>query len=105
MKLFGKSRSLIAEIDSYLEVIQQSGLLFFEAVREYMDGKLDLFEKRLIEVKKAEQDADKLRRDIKHKLYSHLLIPESRGDVLALLETLDDVPDTVYKILQNFLYL
>jgi len=102
MKLFGKSKALIAEIDSYHRVIQQSGLLFYEAIREYLEGKLDLFEDRVIQIKKVEIEADKLRRDIKHKLYSYLLIPESRGDVLALLETLDDVVDMTHKVSKNF---
>ena len=102
MKVFGKSKALIAEIDTYLQVIQKSGLLFYEAIQEYLAQKEELFENRAAEIRKAEHEADQLRRDIKHKLYSYLLIPESRGDVLALLETLDDVVDVADKIIQNF---
>jgi len=102
MKVFGKSKALIAEIDSYLHEIQKSGLLFYEAIREYLAHQQGLFENRAQEIRKVEQEADRLRRDIKHKLYSYLLIPESRGDVLALVETLDDVVDVADKIIQNF---
>lgn len=102
MDFFGKSRELEGEVEDYLETIQKSGLVFYEAIREYMTDESELFEKRVVEIKKIEQEADRLRRNIKHKLYSHMLIPDSRGDVLALLETLDDVVDASYKILQNF---
>ncbi len=101
MKLFGKSKGLIGEIDIYLNTIQKAGLIFNEAIKEYMNEELDLFEKRVVQIKKVETDADSLRRDIKHKLYAYLLIPDSRGDVLALLETLDDVVDVSFKILQS----
>jgi hypothetical protein len=36
MKVFGKSKALIAEIDTYLQVIQKSGLLFYEAIKEHL---------------------------------------------------------------------
>jgi uncharacterized protein len=102
MKVFGKSKALIAEIDTYLQVIQKSSMLFYEAIREYLNKKTDQFEDRVKELGKVEEEADRLRRDIKHKLYSYLLIPESRGDVLALIETLDDVVDMAEKIIKNF---
>ena len=41
------------------------------------------------EVNNMESEADHLRRGIEKQLYSQTLIPESRGDVLGLIETLD----------------
>ena len=38
-----------------------------------------------------ETQADGLRRDIEQSLYKNILIPDSRGDVLGLIETADDV--------------
>ncbi|NQU64977.1 MAG: TIGR00153 family protein [SAR324 cluster bacterium] len=99
ISIFGKSKDLIDDISVYLQVIQTSGLVFYEAIKEYMNGEFDLFEDRVVESKKIEHEADSLRRDIKHKLYKFLLIPESRGDVLALLETLDDIVDVSYNTL------
>ncbi|MBT4263394.1 MAG: TIGR00153 family protein [Deltaproteobacteria bacterium] len=99
INIFGKSKDLIGNINVYLQTIQTSGLVFYEAIKEYMDGQNDFFADRVVEIKKIEHEADSLRRDIKHKLYKYLLIPESRGDVLALLETLDDVVDVSYNTL------
>jgi len=42
-------------------------------------------------VRSLETDADNLRRSIETQLYSRTLIPESRGDVLGLLENLDNI--------------
>jgi hypothetical protein len=40
-----------------------------------------------------EHEADELRKNIETKLYTQTLVPESRGDILALMETSDDVID------------
>ena len=46
------------------------------------------------DIHKLESDADDLRRDIEMKLYGQALLPESRGDLLGLLETMDTVPNS-----------
>lgn len=51
-----------------------------------------------------ESRADDIRRDIEMKLYGQALLPESRGDLLGLLETMDTVPnaaETVISILET----
>ena len=54
-------------------------------------GRTQAFEEKLHHLKSLESTADSLRRAIEIKLYSQTLIPESRGDVLGLLETMDSV--------------
>lgn len=44
-------------------------------------------------VHKAESMADDIRRDVESMMYSKALFPESRGDILGLLETMDRVPN------------
>jgi len=53
-------------------------------------------------VDKLESKADNLRRKIENELYTHSLIPEHRGDVLGLLETLDEVIDMTKETLLQF---
>lgn len=51
-----------------------------------------------------ESKADDLRRDIEMLLYGQALLPESRGDILGMLETYDTVPnaaETVLAILET----
>ena len=55
------------------------------------EGASEEFKERLDTVGELETQADSLRRDIEQKLYKNILIPDSRGDVLGLIETADDV--------------
>jgi len=50
----------------------------------------------------TESDADHLRRKIETKLYLETLIPESRGDVLGLLESCDKVLNMTAETLLQF---
>ena len=97
-----KSKQLEGEIDGYLDRVSTAGLIFQEGVKAYVNGKKDKFERNFIDISTLESDADNVRRDIKHKLYTYMLIPESRGDVLGLLETLDDIVDICEKVLEQF---
>lgn len=55
-------------------------------------GKL---EEEIIAVHRVESSADDLRRDIELLLYGKALLPESRGDILGILETYDRLPNCV----------
>ncbi len=100
--LFRQSRELEAEIDEYLDLILQGGLLFRQGVKCFLDHRLEEFEQRLEELRGIERRGDTLRRGIESKLYLHTLIPESRGDVLGLLESADEVLNVVTSTLLRF---
>ncbi len=95
LSLFRGTRELANEIDTFLDKLSQSGLLFKRAVQIYLaDGYGAEFEEKLQSVNRLESEADGLRRSIETQLYTQTLIPESRGDVLGLLENLDSVHST-----------
>jgi predicted phosphate transport protein (TIGR00153 family) len=89
--LFRRTRNLERKIDEYLDLVVQGGLLYRAGVDYYLDGRSEDFEARLAELDEIESRADDLRRDIETRLYTDTLIPESRGDVLGLLEAIDKV--------------
>lgn len=97
-----KTKKLEAEIDSYLDRVSTAGLIFLEGVKSYLSKNYERFEQYNEELGELESEADETRREIKHQLYTYMLIPESRGDVLGLLETLDDVIDICEKVLEQF---
>ncbi|MCP4156123.1 MAG: DUF47 family protein [bacterium] len=101
MKLLQKSKTLIAEIDDFWDTMGQAALVFRAGSNDFLDNRLERLQERLQEIHKLENDADTLRRTIKHKLYAQMLIPESRGDVLGLLETSDNVIDKAKKLLNS----
>lgn len=100
--LFRATRALESAIDKYLNDVSQGNIVFVEAVKNYMHGKKENFDSHLQTIDKLEGEADRLRRDVESDLYAHSLIPEHRGDVLGLLETMDDVIDTAKETLIQF---
>ncbi len=89
---FRRTRALENEIDAFLDKLSESGLLFKRAVQIYLDeGASADFDQKLQAVNRMESEADELRRSIVTQLYTQTLIPESRGDVLGLLENLDSL--------------
>lgn len=92
LALFRRTRSLETEIDRFLNQLSESGLLFKSALQTYLrEGASEEFERKLHHVNALESQNDSLRRSIETQLYAQTLIPESRGDVLGLLENLDSV--------------
>ena len=90
------------QIDDFLNQISEAGLLFKLAVDIYLNGKKERFQKQIDEITKIEHKGDALRRSIEEQLYRETLIPESRGDVLDLLENLDALLDRFKGTLYRF---
>ncbi|VAV96440.1 Phosphate transport regulator (distant homolog of PhoU) [hydrothermal vent metagenome] len=92
LQLFRRTRQLEKQIDSFFDKLSESSVVYRLAVRVYLkEGANEEFEERLVRVNKLESEADDLRRDIETQLYSNTLIPDSRGDVLGLIETVDQL--------------
>lgn len=100
--LFKSSRSLQAAVDEYLDSVSQGVMVFNMGVGNYLAKKEKKFLENLEAVDKLESKADRLRRLVENDLYSHSLIPEHRGDVLGLLESIDNIADDSKEILNQF---
>ena len=85
--------SIEKQVDDFLDQIREAGLLFQSGVGIYLKGKKDAFLKKTKEISEVEHKGDILRRSIEEQLYLKTLIPESRGDVLDLLENMDALLD------------
>lgn len=100
-QLFKKNKQIEVEIDQFLDIIVQAGLLFRKGIQLYLENRMDEFETRVAELRAAEKEADILRRNIETKLYLKTLIPDARGDVLGLLEHSDSVLNKItYNLLE-----
>ncbi|NQU62847.1 MAG: DUF47 family protein, partial [SAR324 cluster bacterium] len=102
IKIFGRIARMEGDVKSYLYHVQRSALIFDEAIQEYMNDDIARFETRLDEIGKLEGEANRLRRKVRDKLYQHMLIPEVRGDVWELLESLHKLIDVTKKSLENY---
>ena len=88
--LFSGTRSLENQIDEFLDKISEAGMVFGRAMCVYLDqGPSDEFDSFLDQAADIERRGDELRRTIEAELYVRTLIPDLRGDVLALLESMD----------------
>ncbi|MDI7258586.1 MAG: DUF47 family protein [Thermodesulfobacteriota bacterium] len=77
------------QVDDFLDQTSESGLLCKSGVEAYLKGNMEAFESSLKAVIDAEHRGDMLRRNMEQDLYRKTLIPESRADVLELLESID----------------
>jgi len=100
--LSGRMRQLVAQIEVFLDTVSQGAIVFHRGVSDYLSHSAADFQCRLEAIDELESRADNIRREVENQLYSNSLIPENRGDVLALLETLDDVIDTAKRTLCEF---
>lgn len=77
-----------------MERVDECIEVFLKAMRTYLhDGRTMDFEKLVDDCHGTESNADDIRREIEMTLYGKALLPESRGDILGLLETFDRVPN------------
>lgn len=101
--LFKKTEMLEKQIDGFLDAVSQGMVVFKMAIKNYIDGEKNEFAEHFHTISVLENKADELRRMAENQLYSHSLIPEHRGDVLGVLEHMDDVIDTAKETLNHFL--
>jgi predicted phosphate transport protein (TIGR00153 family) len=89
--LFSQTKLLEARIEEYLDHTAEVAMLFREAMTDYLEGREEEFEARRQQVTDLEKHADEIRLEVERRLYQETLIPESRGDVLGILEHTDEV--------------
>jgi predicted phosphate transport protein (TIGR00153 family) len=89
VSIFKNRTGIEKEIDSFLDLASESGLIFAQGVDSFLNNNLERFTDHLNHIVETEKEADNLRRSIEDLLYRKTLIPESRGDVLELIERMD----------------
>lgn len=102
--LWKKEQSIIDKIKGYLDQVDTCRNHFRKCIEKLLlEPDDDENQAILEEVHRAESKADDLRRNIELQLYQRALIPESRGDVLGLLETMDAIPGMFQSLCYQFL--
>ena len=91
---FSKKNKFLEMIEGYLRKVTECMELAKKALLLYIDkGYCEKFDELVTKTHMAESCSDDLRREIEILLYEKALMPESRGDILGLLETVDKVPN------------
>ena len=89
--MFKRTKELESQIDQFCDKVDEGAMSFKIGILSFLDGNFPAFEDKLKQVNELESQADTLRRDVERRLYEQTLIPESRGDVLGLLENMDTI--------------
>jgi len=90
------------QIDDFLDKVSESGLMFKQGMDAYLKANKESFTRKIEEITDTEHQGDALRRSVEEQLYVKTLIPESRGDVLELLESMDSLLDRFKGVLWQF---
>jgi len=89
-----KQKKIHDQMTQYRETVLQCMDAFADTLNRYCENPdRAVTRSDFNEVHKAESRADDIRREIEDIMYNKALFPESRGDILGLLETMDKVPN------------
>ena len=100
MFLFKKNRKLLDMLNRYLAVVSDTTEEFSAAFQYLLKNSIDEHFKVLgSRTHKKESNADDLRRDIELLMYEKSLLPESRRDLLEVIEMIDKIPNRSESIL------
>ena len=101
--LFKKQQHLEALIYSYLENLEIVQSNFAKGLDLCLNaGSCEDFSFLTNQTHKFESKADDIREEINQLMYSKALIPESRGDIMVLLEAIDEIP-RYFELILNML--
>lgn len=100
MSLWKKQKEIEGAVEEYLAETEKCFGAFSQAFDIYLaEGLSDNFERKIEQTHAHEARADDKRREIEQAMYERALIPESRGDILGMLEALDLVPNKCESVL------
>ncbi|HOO90579.1 MAG TPA: DUF47 family protein [Syntrophales bacterium] len=101
-KLLKHSEETDKQFNEFLDNVSEAGVLFREATEDYFQGDLEAFQQKRDRMNDLEHRGDALRRSLAHILYTKTLVPESRGDIMELLENMDALLDHYKAIIWRF---
>lgn len=90
-------------LEQYLSVVDATMDNFSEAFQYLLENGIDEHFKVLgSKTHKKESNADDLRRSIELEMYQKSLLPESRSDILEVIELIDRIPSRAESLLSMF---
>ena len=76
--LFGQTKQLEREIDQFVDILSEVGLVFKSIVTLYLNkGSSDKFDEMVQDVSEMESKADKITKEVERTLYEETLIPDA----------------------------
>ncbi len=98
--LFRKEKQVEQLVYQYLDNLKMAQENFQKATNVYLEkGICEDLDFLTEQTHKVESKADDIRNEIETMMYAKALIPESRGDILGLLEAIDQIPGLFERVL------
>ncbi len=106
MKVFftrasGREKQIQAKLDQYFDALRQIGCRQREALIGDLDQDKQSFTDLLEAINALESRLDGIRRDIEMEIYGRRLLPDTRDDVLGMLEGIDQIPNRIQSVTRN----
>lgn len=102
MALFKKERKVLDLMNQHMEAVIYCNELFIHALEVLNDKGLGAeIEKMAKEVGDAESSADSIRHEIIQALLKGALLPESRREILNIIEKIDDIANKCEEIIKQ----
>ena len=103
MFAFKKNLKLMTMLDEYLNIASETINQFKTAIEYLLANELDEHFIMMAEkIHQSESNADDIRRRIELFLYEKSLMPETRRDMLLMVETIDRVPNRAERIIYMY---
>ena len=98
--LFKKEHKVELLIEEYMDCLKMTGKSFLKALNACVDDEhCENFDFLITQTHKYESRADDICDTINDMMYSKALIPDARGDIIRLLEAIDEIPRFFERIL------
>jgi hypothetical protein len=92
--MFEKQRKLFERLDEFMDVVGETIARFHEAIQYTLEnGADDRFDVMASEISEKEQVCDDVRRKLERDMFRQSLLPETREDLLQLVESMDQIPN------------
>lgn len=98
----GTTKNLILKIDEFFDNVDLGLLVFREAVKDYLEKDLEAFERHVQKIESLESNADRLQRSIENEMITHSILPQHRGEVITLIDVMDEILDTIKSSVNEF---
>jgi predicted phosphate transport protein (TIGR00153 family) len=93
--LFGAQNDIHHKLIQYLHQVENMAADLENALRAYLEENRDGFAELFRRINEVEHGLDMLRREIEEQIYGRRLLPDTRGDILVLLESMDKIPNRI----------
>ena len=101
-ELFGaRGREIEVGLDEYLHKLNGITSDMHGAIRAYLNHDTEEFSHLFGKINEFENRLDTLRRNIEAEIYGKRLLPDTRDDVLELLENLDKIPNRIQSTIRE----